>query len=304
MRSVRRFVRRFVPEPVLESRRYWMAHGRLPNLRRPTRFTEKVVLRKLHDRNPLFPLCSDKHGVRSYVSDRIGGDNLVPLVAVTDTPEDLLDLASWRMTVVKPNHASQMVGIYGDEEPSPDRKRRDVAQFRRWLAVDFSTYHNEWQYAGIPRKLMVERNVAEPGTDLLEWKFHCFRQPDGPVATMLQVIVERSASKRMAFYLGDGEAYRLAGSLGDAPPTIDQADRLLAEARRKSVALSRDFDYVRVDWMATGGRLYFSELTFTPGAGISTSFGDDLDRRLGPLWVRQDARSARRGWVPGRLRRL
>jgi hypothetical protein len=304
MQGVRRWIKRFVPEPVLEGRRYWAAHGRLPNLLRPTRFTEKIVLRKLYDRNPLFPLCSDKHAVRRYVSDRIGDANLVPLIAVTDRPEDLLDLASWRMTAIKPNHASQMIQINGDEEPSPDQKRRHVSRFGGWLAVDFSTYHNEWQYAEIPRKLMVERNIAEPGTDLLEWKFHCFRQPDGRVVTMLQVIVERSASKRMAFYLDDGEAYRLAGSLGEALPTIHGADPLLAEARRKSVALSREFDYVRVDWMVGQGGLFFSELTFTPGAGISTSFGGELDRRLGPLWTRGSGeRLAGRAWVPGRLRR-
>ncbi len=151
MRAARRFIKRFVPEEVLESRRYWAAHGRLPNLRRPTRFTEKVVLRKLYDRNPLFPLCSDKHAVRRYVRDRIGDDTLVPVVAVTETPEDLLDLPEWRMTVMKPNHGSQMVLVNADEEPSPDQKRRHVSLFRRWLEVDFSVYRNEWQYAAIPR---------------------------------------------------------------------------------------------------------------------------------------------------------
>lgn len=304
MRGLRRLIKPFVPEPVLEGRRYWAAHGRLPNLLRPTRFTEKVVLRKLYDRNPLFPLCSDKHAVRRYVSDRVGDGNLVPLLAVTDRPEDLLDLASWRMTVMKPNHGSQMVQVNGDEEPSSEQKRRHVALFRRWLEVDFSTYHNEWQYAQIPRKLMVERNVAEPGTDLVEWKFHCFRQIDNRTVTMLQVIAERSASKRMAFYLDDGEAYRLLGGRGGTPPALPQADHLLVEARSKSVALSREFDYVRVDWMVGSGGLYFGELTFTPGAGISTSFGDEIDRRLAPLWERRGgARPGGRGWVPGRLRR-
>jgi hypothetical protein len=297
-------VKRFVPEPVLEGRRYWAAHGRLPNLLRPTRFTEKVVLRKLYDRNPLFPLCSDKHAVRRYVSDRIGDGNLVPLLAVTDRPEGLLDLASWRMTVMKPNHGSQMVQVNGDEEPSSEQKRRHVALFRRWLDVDFSTYHNEWQYAQIPRKLMVERNVAEPGTDLVEWKFHCFRQLDNRTVTMLQVIAERMTARSMAFFLETGGAYQPVGSLGTVPLAVQQDDGLLVEARRKSIALSSDFEYVRVDWMRSAGGLFFSELTFTPGAGISTSFEDELDRRLGSLWTpRGPAPSASRARVPGRLGR-
>ncbi len=121
---------------------------------------------------------------------------------------------------------------------------------------------------------------------------------------MLQMIAERPSSKRMAFYLEAGGSYHLAASQGDRPPTLQEVDRLLAEGRDRSILLSREFDYVRVDWMTVGDRLYFSELTFTPGAGISTSFGDDLDLRVGPLWVRKGtARRARPGWAPRGLRR-
>ena len=187
---------------------------------------------------------------------------------------------------------------------SPDERRSYVALFRGWMDAEFSTYHNEWQYADIPRKLMAERNVAEPGTNLVEWKFHCFRQLDGRTVTMLQVIAERTTARSMAFFLETGGAYQPVGSLGRTPPTVQQDDGLLVEARRKSIALSSDFEYVRVDWMRSAGGLFFSELTFTPGAGISTSFGDELDRRLGSLWTpRGLAPSISRARVPGRLGR-
>ena len=52
--------------------RFWRRHGRMPNLRAPVRFNEKVSARKLYEDMPNAPIVADKVAVRSYVASRVG----------------------------------------------------------------------------------------------------------------------------------------------------------------------------------------------------------------------------------------
>lgn len=45
-----------------------------------------------------------------------------------------------------------------------------------------------------------------------------------------------------------------------------------------------DFNYVRIDWYILGDRIYFGEITFTPGAGIGNEFGPALEKQMAEWW--------------------
>ena len=45
-----------------------------------------------------------------------------------------------------------------------------------------------------------------------------------------------------------------------------------------------DFNYVRIDWYILGDRIYFGEITFTPGAGIGNEFGHALEKQMAEWW--------------------
>ena len=45
------------------------------------------------------------------------------------------------------------------------------------------------------------------------------------------------------------------------------------------------FNYVRIDWYVVDGKAYFSELTFTPAAGMGKNFGDELEEIMCKMWV-------------------
>ena len=49
-----------------------------------------------------------------------------------------------------------------------------------------------------------------------------------------------------------------------------------------SKGLSKDFNFVRVDWLIYNNRLYFNELTFTPYSGF-IKFDKKWNRRLGDM---------------------
>ena len=47
-------------------------HGYEPDLKNPKSFNEKVVYKKLFDRNPLLVTTADKYRARQYIKDRLG----------------------------------------------------------------------------------------------------------------------------------------------------------------------------------------------------------------------------------------
>jgi hypothetical protein len=53
---------------------------------------------------------------------------------------------------------------------------------------------------------------------------------------------------------------------------------------RAAEALGRDIDFVRADFYDTDARLYFGELTTTPGGGLEPLRPVSLDYQLGTLW--------------------
>ena len=76
---------------------YLWRHHRLPDLADPTRFTELVQRRKLHDRDPRMPALADKVAVKALVAARLGREWVVPLLWAG---EALPAQSPWRRPVV------------------------------------------------------------------------------------------------------------------------------------------------------------------------------------------------------------
>src|SRR5579864_2107424 len=85
---------------------YTVHHKRLPNLKEPKRFTEKVIRRKLLDRDPRLPLRADKLAVKSFVALRIGDDYVTPTLWSGTQLPSIEDLTSMVPFVLKSNHGS------------------------------------------------------------------------------------------------------------------------------------------------------------------------------------------------------
>ena len=57
----------FLPDNIMLSVQYMLKMGRLPNLRKPKRFTEWLQWYKMKYRNQIMFSCVDKYKVREYV---------------------------------------------------------------------------------------------------------------------------------------------------------------------------------------------------------------------------------------------
>ncbi|WP_075183034.1 ATP-grasp fold amidoligase family protein [Pantoea sp. 1.19] len=273
-----------MPWTTVDSIHYFHKFHRLPNIREPKLFNEKVLNRKfINGDHARYARLSDKLCVREYIASKIGEAYLVPLIYETDDPATLLSLPSLRHTVIKPNHGSGMVDILL-EEPDAQRKQQLIARCKAWLAVDFSFTYREIHYRFIKPRILVEQYIGEGGRAAVDYKFHMFNKRDGNFEYVLQVIYNRGAPRlSMNFYVNNlRDAFH---KIRDTGLDIRQDEAMLTQALLLSRELASEFDYVRVDWYLQGEQLYFGELTFTPGAGLVTGLDGGLNQLMGDMWI-------------------
>jgi hypothetical protein len=86
---------------------YKLRLGRKLNLKNPVSFTEKIQWIKLYDRNPLFPILSDKIWARDYIKEKIGEEYLIPLIDTFENTGDINYDSLPGQFVLKCNHDSK-----------------------------------------------------------------------------------------------------------------------------------------------------------------------------------------------------
>lgn len=247
------------------------------NLDNPTTFNEKLCWLKLREfpNNPQVIQCTDKYSVREYIKEKGDGNLLVKLLGVWDKAEDI----DWELLpdkfVLKCTHGCAY-NIICTEKNKLD-KEKTYTQLNRWLKEDFGLVSGEPHYSKIPRKIICEEFLEG---ELKDYKFFCFNG----VPRFYYVAVTPGGdfhNMQCDFFWPNGKLadfYRLDHKRFAIPP---QAPYNLKEMLRIAKKLSSDFPFVRVDLMNVRDKLFFSELTFSPSAGIMPLVPEGTDERLG-----------------------
>ena len=281
-------LRNLLPSWAIHLRRYWARHGRVPNLVKPSRFSEKLIYRKLFDRRPIWIEVVDKVAVRSFVESRLGTNILPRAYYITSDPETIPFEKLPGAFVVKPSHGSGWIEIVTDKSKL-DREALK-ATCRKWLGKSFYNQSREWAYKHVPPRIIVEEYIQDgAGRTPNDYKLFVFH---GTVQ-MIQVDGSRFTDHRRRLYSPRWEKLPvLLGHediMGDIPPPPHLREMISA-----AETLGREFDFVRADFFDTPGKLYFGELTMVPDAGNKTFRPAEFDRQLGRLWRMPPIRRTRR----------
>ncbi len=254
--------------------------GREIDLENPKTFNEKISWLKLYDRRPILTVLADKVAARDYVRERGFGDILLELYGVWDRPEDvpvgnlpetfaLKAAYGWRMNWLRQP---------GDPLRADDIRR----EMRRWARTDHSLRRGEWQYRGVPRRMLAERLLPSGSGELREYKFYCF----GGVPKFIRYIegrFDRDGGNRVFLDL-DWRKLPLKrrgnADFTGTPPRPHQLERMIEIA----AALSAGEPFVRVDLYDVEGRVIFSELTLRPAGGALPFDPPEWEARLGD-WI-------------------
>jgi len=249
------------------------------DLDNPKTYSEKIVWRKVFDRNPLFPLVQDKLRAREYVRGMLGDKEadeiLVPLYFVTGDPEKIpFDTLPDRY-VIKANHGSGWV-IPVEDGRTVDR-RAIVDRCRKWLATTYGKRRMEWAYSRMKPLVYGEEYLVENGKVPTDYKILVF----GGKVRLVYAYYDRFGEPSEAFFDEKGSRLYIAGkheadSGRQLPSNIE---RMTAIAER----LGSPFDYLRVDLYSFEGKIRLGEMTVYPGSG-TYPYPRHMDELLGSYW--------------------
>jgi len=283
MRPAYRKIMDFLPTRWHVIADYFRVYRRFPDLNNPRTFSEKIMWRKLYDRDPRLPGLVDKVRVKEIMAERFGADFIIPTLAVFETA-DALDFSKPPLSqppyVIKANHCSGTnIIVRSGESPDPRKIKKKLAKY---LKFDHAAVAEEWAYSLVPQRIFVEPYIEIPTSSLSDYKFHVF---SGTVYA-IEVIVDRFRNYGVSFYDRDWNLLDI-GFAGRRYPRYKgmlQPPAHLADMIRRAEEIGEDFSYIRVDLYDIGDQIKLGELTFYPGAGHDPFDPIEWDDKFGQQW--------------------
>jgi len=259
---------------------FWLIHGYKPDLKSPRTFSEKLFHRMLFDRNPIWTIITDKLLVRRYVTERTGDNLLIPLLWTGKDPDDIPFADLPAKFFIKTNHGcGYNIPVIDKSRASTERIR---SQLKKWLKENYCTDKNlglEWAYKNIEPKIMVESFIAQNDVLPTDYKIYCYSGK----AEFLLVVKDRFENMQKSFFTRDLRPLNIKRGKNQHIEEIEFPDNY-EEMVQFAQALSREFDFIRVDLYNVEGRIYFGELTCYPTGGLASFTPREYDFIFGEKW--------------------
>lgn len=246
------------------------------NFKKPTTYNEKLQWIKLHDRNPLMPICCDKYTVRSYVESCDCKNILNELYWEGFNPQNIPFDSLPDKFVIKATHGSTFNIICTDKTMLD--KEEVINKCNKWLKSKFLSCYGEWFY-GIERpRIIIERFIeSDDGAQLKDYKVFCFNGK----ARYIRIDSERFTDHRTDMY--DTNWNLLNGiKIGhENSGKYIEKPKYLNEMLEYAEKLSKPFLHARVDFYISKNKIIFGEITFTNGAGFDKIKPYSFDIEMG-----------------------
>jgi hypothetical protein len=248
------------------------------NLDNPKTFNEHISNILLEYNDPIAASCADKYEVRKYVESKVGRHILNDLYGVYSNVQDIKnDLPSFPdQFVLKAAHGCGWNYICKDKnELNWDILKHDL---KHWLKSNFYYYQREVIYKDLKPRIVCEKYLEDDSGGLMDYKVHCFK---GEPKIIVVILGRHDNMKANAYDLDWNfiDVSFTSYSPNDKNVIIERP-RKFDELMEYSKKLSRDFNFVRVDFYIVKDEIIFGELTFTPGNG-AFMFSDGGDAYLG-----------------------
>jgi len=273
---------------------YEKEFGRLPDLKNPRGYNEKIQWLKLYDQMPEHTVCCDKLLARGYVAQKAGSQCLLEVYQVARGVDGINFDKLPKDYVLKTNHDSGTVNIVRNRKGLIKAKKN----MRKKVGKLYGYAEGEWAYTHVYPYVFAEEFMND---EIVDYKFHC---SFGEIK-WVQIISDRDSGKPTEVITD--EHLEVMGLHFDHKMThtrvLPEQPECWEEMVEIAKKLSADFKYVRVDLYNYKGRAIFGELTFWPLAGAyktadEPKFGELLDilteTRRPPLHEQFDYRSVRR----------
>ena len=252
--------------------------GHKLNLNNPIRYTEKLQYLRLYTypKNKEVIRCAGRVGVRDYLKELGLEEYLIKIYGIFNSYDDIDFSKLPNQFVMKCTHGSGMNFICYDKEKIDHKSLKK--KFNCWLKTNYGKKTVEMHYSPIKPQIIIEELMLENGKLPTEYKIHVFNG----VAKYLYVVTSRNVDIRYNNYYIDWTPFDGAQFNG-WKKTVYPLE--IPENFKNMVVLSENlakiFPFVRVDLYTINGKIYFSEMTFTPAKGTLIFDDDDADFEIG-----------------------
>lgn len=272
----------FVPDSIMIPIQYKMKTGRWPNLKHPTRFTEKLQVYKMKYRNPIMSRCVDKYEVRKYIEEQGFGKLLVPCLGIYNNASEIDFKSLPNQFVIKSTDGGGGSNVLICRDKSELDIQNTIQEINSWLGTNKVNPGREWAYTGIKKsRIIIEEYIPnDPAKGgLIDYKFFCFNAK----CEYIYVVADRIPGKGGGLGIFTPDFIRLDVTRVDEHPLKrniskpENYEELLATAERLAIG----FPEVRVDLYNVDNKVLFGELTFYDGSGYMTFSPDSFDEEMG-----------------------
>jgi hypothetical protein len=254
--------------------------GRIPSIKNPLLFTEKLQWLKLYDRNTFYTKIVDKYEVKNIISKIIGDKYIIPTLGVWNTPEDIDFDSLPNQFVLKTTFGGGSDGVV----ICRDKTKLDYEDTIKKLNVSFNTdpyiRAREWPYKNVPRRIIAEQYMEDDSGELRDYKFYCFNG----VPKVMLVASNRFTSHNFNYFDMDFHVLPITSAMGAQSNVKIERPEAFDEMKDVAAKLSKDFPHVRVDLYSSGGKVFFGELTLYDSSGYDDLNSKEWNRRFGD-WI-------------------
>ena len=242
------------------------------------RYTEKLQYLRLYvyPKDDLVSKCAGRVGVREYVKEQGFDELLIKIYGVFDRFEEIDFSKLPNQFVLKCSHGSAMNYICYDKSKINYKELKK--KFNKWLKTNYGKKTLELHYSKIKPQIIIEELMLENGKLPTEYKIHVFNGK----AKNLYVVTSRGVDIRYNNYYIDWTPFDGSQFNGwkktDYPLKKPSNFEKMVEVAEK---LASKFPFVRVDLYNINGKIYFSEMTFTPAKGTLILDDDKCDFEMG-----------------------
>lgn len=254
--------------------------GRKLNLKHPKDFNEKIQWLKIYTDTSLWTELADKYKVRKYIEECGLKDILTKLYGVWESANDIDFNILPNKFVLKTNHGHSRNLLVRDKTQLNIEKTKET--LNKWVKDKYGLLSFEPHYWNIPRKIIAEEYLEDTlsnefSSTLIDYKFWCINgEPDIIMVLydreyLTSKVTEKDKKLYMKASVFDLD-WNLRTDIISGPLSTEKSlplpkPKCFDEMIKICKILSRPFIHVRVDLYEVNGKVYFGELTFTPGGG-------------------------------------
>ena len=245
----------------------------------PKTLNEKLQWLKLYDHNPLYTTLVDKLKVKEYVAKVIGGEHIIPTLAIYKNVDEINIDALPNKFVLKCNHDSGSVVICRDKitfDLDAAKRKLDKAQH-----FNFYYQQREWPYKYVKPLIFAETYIGEDA-DVKDYKLFTFNgNPE-----IVQVDYDRFKEHKRNFYNANVWQYiEMQNEYPNDKQNIEDRPNGLEEMLQCAKTLSASLPFVRMDFYCINKKIYFGEFTLYHGGGFTKFNPQEIDNVMGD-WLR------------------